>query len=354
MTSRDNWIIGTPLTFPFLPSNTSESHPSRNSLSTGDILGSVFPIFLDLTHSSFRVLLHRFKVVRSPGPAPPEAKFGSQRPINNFIERRPDWRTRFRNLGGYTKRRSPAEFLPRLRATFHVAPSIPSLGAGIPAVHVYQSEADDVFLLFLLSVQSATAHHAAPIAVEPARFQFSQCAPEGVAYYATGSCVRVRLSRLWSLVSPVLVLLGYFEWRLEMPRHHSRLGLNHRTSVSCSALWRSGTLKRFREGVEFVSVAPVGLYVSPWLGWIGLFPVPGVFLPDGGLATVHFVGLGCRQCELLTVLSSLRGSSFLSALLRELRTMPPVPVCCTGCVRVGLSRLWSLVSPVLVLLGYCE
>ncbi|MQL96327.1 hypothetical protein Taro_029003 [Colocasia esculenta] len=46
-------------------------------------------------------------------------------------------------------------------------------------------------------------------AVEPARFQFSQCAPEGVAYYATGSCVRVRLSRLWSLVSPVLVLLGY-------------------------------------------------------------------------------------------------------------------------------------------------
>ncbi|MQL89866.1 hypothetical protein Taro_022456 [Colocasia esculenta] len=45
-------------------------------------------------------------------------------------------------------------------------------------------------------------------AVEPARFQFSQCASEGVAYYATGSCVRVRLSWLWSLVSPVLVLLG--------------------------------------------------------------------------------------------------------------------------------------------------
>ncbi|MQM22188.1 hypothetical protein Taro_055236, partial [Colocasia esculenta] len=30
-------------------------------------------------------------------------------------------------------------------------------------------------------------------AVEPARFQFSQCAPEGVAYYATGSCVLYRL-----------------------------------------------------------------------------------------------------------------------------------------------------------------
>ncbi|MQM13617.1 hypothetical protein Taro_046545 [Colocasia esculenta] len=104
------------------------------------------------------------------------------------------------------------------------------------------------------------------LAVEPARFQFSQCAPEGVAHYATDSCVRVRLSRLWSLVSPVLVLLGCCEWlagqdssywsgtgnadpwvvtvgdvvfgrwlckhlsrRLEMPRHLSRLGLNHRT-----------------------------------------------------------------------------------------------------------------------------
>ncbi|MQL97171.1 hypothetical protein Taro_029859 [Colocasia esculenta] len=31
------------------------------------------------------------------------------------------------------------------------------------------------------------------LAVEPARFQFSQCAPEGVAHYATGSCVLYRL-----------------------------------------------------------------------------------------------------------------------------------------------------------------
>ncbi|MQM12517.1 hypothetical protein Taro_045435, partial [Colocasia esculenta] len=30
-------------------------------------------------------------------------------------------------------------------------------------------------------------------AVEPARFQFSQCAPEGVAHYATDSCVLYRL-----------------------------------------------------------------------------------------------------------------------------------------------------------------
>ncbi|MQM22290.1 hypothetical protein Taro_055340, partial [Colocasia esculenta] len=30
-------------------------------------------------------------------------------------------------------------------------------------------------------------------AVEPARFQFSQCAPEGVAYYATGSCELYRM-----------------------------------------------------------------------------------------------------------------------------------------------------------------
>ncbi|MQL77288.1 hypothetical protein Taro_009689 [Colocasia esculenta] len=125
-------------------------------------------------------------------------------------------------------------------------------------------------------------------AVEPARFQFSQCAPEGVAYYATGDVVFGR----W--------LCRHLSKRLEMPCHHSRLGLNHRTSVSCSALWRSGTLKRFLEGVELfscrcrldyvalqlfpsVSVVPVGLYVFPWLGWIVSFPVPGVFLPDGGL-----------------------------------------------------------------------
>ncbi|MQM23124.1 hypothetical protein Taro_056187, partial [Colocasia esculenta] len=55
------------------------------------------------------------------------------------------------------------------------------------------------------------------LAVEPARFQFSQCAPEGVAYYATGSCV---LYRLWAcgqlacvveLRYSVLVLLGCCE-----------------------------------------------------------------------------------------------------------------------------------------------
>ncbi|MQM00394.1 hypothetical protein Taro_033127 [Colocasia esculenta] len=131
-------------------------------------------------------------------------------------------------------------------------------------------------------------------AVEPARFQFSQCAPEGDAYNATGSCVlyrlltpfspgvRVRLSRLWSLVSPVLVLLDCCEcfgswvsgsgfgllvgyWRLEMPSHHSRLGLNHRTSVSCSALWRSGTLEKFREGVELLSFS-VDIVGLAWCG----------------------------------------------------------------------------------------
>ncbi|MQM15920.1 hypothetical protein Taro_048872 [Colocasia esculenta] len=174
--------------------------------------------------------------------------------------------------------------------------------------------------------------------VERARFQFSQCAPEGVAYYATGSCVLYRLcscaafvavepclsgaglawllrvdSGYWSgtgnadlgslqLVSePGDVVFGrwlcrHLSRRLEMPCHHSRLGLNHRTYAVVFVFPLGSEEFRldhvFLVSIAHVSVAPVGLYVSPWLGWIVLFLVPSVFLPDGGLfcAWVPFCG----------------------------------------------------------------
>ncbi|MQM08353.1 hypothetical protein Taro_041210 [Colocasia esculenta] len=55
--------------------------------------------------------------------------------------------------------------------------------------------------------------------VEPAKFQFSQCAPEGVAYYATGSCVlyRLCLCAVFEAVEPSLSGAGLawllFCWR---------------------------------------------------------------------------------------------------------------------------------------------
>ncbi|MQL72249.1 hypothetical protein Taro_004575 [Colocasia esculenta] len=61
-------------------------------------------------------------------------------------------------------------------------------------------------------------------------------------------------------------LCRHLSRRLEMPRHDSRLGLNHRTSVSYFALWRSGTLKRFQEGVELLRwLGPVWPVVPFWL-----------------------------------------------------------------------------------------
>ncbi|MQL98233.1 hypothetical protein Taro_030941 [Colocasia esculenta] len=105
-------------------------------------------------------------------------------------------------------------------------------------------------------------------------------------------------------------------------------------SVSCSALWRSGTLKMFREGEELlsyrcrldcvalrlfysVSVAPVGLYMSPWLRWIVFFPVPYVFLPDGGLLVVEspVVHLG-------TDLSRLTSAGFDVGFVLAARVLP--------------------------------
>ncbi|MQL77515.1 hypothetical protein Taro_009932, partial [Colocasia esculenta] len=113
--------------------------------------------------------------------------------------------------------------------------------------------------------------------------------------------VRGQLACVVELRYFVLALLGccdvvFGRWlcrhlsrRLEMPRHHSRLGLNHKTYVLsellCAvAFWHLEEVPGGCRVVELsVSVAPVGLYVSPWLGWIVLFPVPSVFLPDGGL-----------------------------------------------------------------------
>ncbi|MQM06608.1 hypothetical protein Taro_039434 [Colocasia esculenta] len=149
-------------------------------------------------------------------------------------------------------------------------------------------------------------------AVEPARFQFSQCAPEGVAYYATGSCVWYRL--LWSLVSPVLVLLGccdvvFRRWlcrhlsrRLEMPRHHSRLSLNHRT-YAVVFVFPLGSVEFRLDHVFLVSMAHlprcsrsmcVPLVVHLAVAWPGCFAVVSECLGcAGGTLCVPVARMDC-------------------------------------------------------------
>ncbi|MQL83046.1 hypothetical protein Taro_015525 [Colocasia esculenta] len=77
-------------------------------------------------------------------------------------------------------------------------------------------------------------------AVEPARFQFSQCAPEGAAHYDTGSCGSVGSLRVsWSFVTPCWLCLA---------------------AVSSTLLLRfSSTLLRF---VSWVSESGFGLLVG--------------------------------------------------------------------------------------------
>ncbi|MQL97757.1 hypothetical protein Taro_030455, partial [Colocasia esculenta] len=68
-----------------------------------------------------------------------------------------------------------------LRATLR----LDDWSVGGPQLVSWDIECDSILCVLLVVVLSR--------AVEPARFQFSQCAPEGVAYYATGSCVLYRL-----------------------------------------------------------------------------------------------------------------------------------------------------------------
>ncbi|MQL86644.1 hypothetical protein Taro_019174, partial [Colocasia esculenta] len=256
---------------------------------------------------------------------------------------------------------------------------------GDPQLVSRDAECDSVLCVLLVVVLSRlpwSPFSTCLCAFEPARFQFSQCAPEGVAYYATGSCVltecgsmgnlRVSLagqdSGYWSgtgnvdlgslqLVSePGDVVFGrwlcrHLSRRLEMPRHHSRLALNLRTYLSellCAvAFWHleEVALRLFPS----VSVAPVGLYVSPWLGWIVLFPVPDVFLPDGGLfcAWVPVCG-GTGMCGFPTSWCVWDPEGFVLSALDLVEPVAESPV-----VRLVTVRSIGLLVPGHVLLTFC-
>ncbi|MQL83165.1 hypothetical protein Taro_015649, partial [Colocasia esculenta] len=65
-----------------------------------------------------------------------------------------------------------------------------------------------VLLMVVLSRLSWSPFSTCLCAVEPARFQFSQCAPEGAAHYDTGSCGSVGSLRVsWSFVTPCWLCL---------------------------------------------------------------------------------------------------------------------------------------------------
>ncbi|MQL76321.1 hypothetical protein Taro_008719, partial [Colocasia esculenta] len=121
-----------------------------------------------------------------------------------------------------------------------------------------------VLLVVVLSQLPWSPFSTCLCAVEPARFQFSQCAPEGAMHYDTGSCVLTEcgfvgsLRVLWSFVTPCWLCLAawlcrFLSRRLEMPRHHRRLGLDRRM---CTVLFgllctmHSASLWKFRKGVE--------------------------------------------------------------------------------------------------------
>ncbi|MQM17805.1 hypothetical protein Taro_050783 [Colocasia esculenta] len=145
-------------------------------------------------------------------------------------------------------------------------------------------------------------------AVEPARFQFSQCAPEGAAHYDTGSCVLTEcgsvssLRVLWSfvtscwlcLVAPTISAIPRFfgssdsvdyarHWRsphAELSSHSNRRSCSTRREISSPAKELGIT---FRTGIAFAYVTTIRNRHSQTVDSVLVLrnSVPGPKFPSG-------------------------------------------------------------------------